>query len=157
MVEVLIGDDGLILISKKAIEKSIIVKLNDRNFAKKYSSRIKAWLKDFHAEFEINEGTSEFRRSCDEVDINSIGLEYTMANLQQDHMKFLGFIESLINEDNNKSIEKPKDESGLYIYMKTTSDGIHVEGTLNPLFAITVLADLVDKHMSTNEENNEND
>lgn len=171
MVKVSIKNNVLTLISEKAIEEKIIKIMDDKTFMKKFGSRISHWLKDYYAEHVLYDGQSRFSRSYRTSDlINPNGLELTIATLQSDHMKFLDFLTSLIEEDEknnlikNLSSENDKttqpNEEEKFIHIRATDNGYCISGNINVIAAIGILTEVAiqtaEKNKHKNEKNNKN-
>lgn len=158
MIEVLIGDDALVLISKKAIDKKIAKALANKNFQKKFANRIKSWLEDYNCQYDMHAGTFLLSRKFNEEDINPNGLEATIAKLQEDALKFEAFITSLMEEpeDEPGNQEESTEEEGR-VLLKITEYGDHleVEGVMNPLEAISLLKTMIIQMVLEAHDNNE--
>lgn len=159
MVEVLIGDDMLVLVSKKAIDKKVAKALANKNFQKKFENRIKSWLADYGCQYDVHAGTLLFSRKLGEEDINPNGLEATIAKLQEDALRFEAFITSLMEEPDNEpgNQEESTEEGEDRVLLKITEydDHLEVEGVMNPLEAISLLKTMVIQMVLEAHDNNE--
>ena len=162
MVEVLIGNESMVLTSKKTIDKDLVKALKNKDFNKQYDKRIAAWMKDYNTTYDLNHGTLEFSRKYSEEDINPNGLESTIAKLESDHSGFIYFLSDLMKEYNQqhdpedghtaqqeineeKQPEDETEEKALLILMRGKE--VCVCGEIHPLIALDILLETVIKYM----------
>lgn len=159
MVEVLIGNESMVLTSKKTIDKDLVKALKNKKFNELYDKRIAAWMKDYNTTYDLNHGTLEFSRKYREEDINPNGLESTMAKLEHDHIDFIHFLYDLIREYNQRhdpepgeTTEEKNDDNKSELHMVHTKEGVHVYGNMSPFLALAIIMAHIETCYSENDE-----
>ena len=142
MVEVLIGNNEIILISKQELPQDLYEEMVKTKMDDESERRINACLKDLHnASYDLNGRTMEFSRKYTEQDINPNGLQYALYALAEDHANFIGFIKELMKEVHEKEKNEKKEKAEFSI--KVENGEIHVSGNMDPLDVIAIALGLL--------------
>ena len=160
MVEVLIGNESMVLTSKKTIDKDLVKALKSKKFNELYDKRIAAWVKDYNASYDLNHGTLEFSRKYSEEDINPSGLGAIMAELESDHSRFIDFLSDLMKEYDQRhdpepgevAIQENNDDNKSELHMVHTKEGVHVYGNMSPFLALATIMAHIETCYSENDE-----
>mgnify|MGYP006896749799 CR=1 FL=1 len=150
MVEVLIGDNEIILISKQELPQDVYEEMGRTTLTDEGDQRINAVLQDLHASYDVNGRVMEFSRRYTEQDINPNGLKSAIHVLEKDHKQFLDFLKDLMKEinekeKNEKNETKVNDEAKREFSIEIKNGKTHVQGNMHPIHVLAIVIELLDK------------